>query len=193
MKTIGTQFLAVAFHPAVRYVVNGFQPAHLLMKRTEPTLLFVVASCFFLIGCNEGLAPRVETSGISGTIRYKNWPPRDSLRDLRLVAFKVFPPGNIVQEVLQGRAIVYPPIGDTALVPFYVDSIRYTAPLPPGRYEYVVVAQQFGPNIFTDWRPVGQYDLDTNYAVPSPVVVLEGTLTRFVDINVDFRNPPPFP
>jgi hypothetical protein len=163
------------------------------MNCTRSAVFLVLTVGSILSGCNEGLAPRIETSGISGVIRYKNWPPRDSLRDLRLVAFKVFPPTNIVGDVLQGRAIVYPPIGDSALVPFYVDSIQYTAPLPPGRYEYVVVAQQFGPNIFTDWRPVGQYDLDSNYAVPSPVIVFEGTTTRFIDINVDFRNPPPFP
>lgn len=163
------------------------------MNRIRAVLFIVGIATTILTGCNEGLAPRVETSGITGTIRYKHWPPQDSLYDLRLVAFKHFPPGNIVADVLQGKAVVYPPIGDTALVPFYVDSLHYTVPLPGGKYEYVVIAQRYGPNILTDWRPVGQYDLDTNYAVPSPVVVLEGTLTRFVDINVDFRNPPPFP
>ncbi|MER3523731.1 MAG: hypothetical protein C4326_06590 [Ignavibacteria bacterium] len=163
------------------------------MNRIRAVLFYVCLSTITLTACNEGLAPRVEKSGISGTIRYKHWPPQDSLRDLRLVAFKRFPPSNIVGDILQGNAVVYPPIGDTALVPFYVDSLKYTAPLPPGKYEYVVIAQRYGPNIFTDWRPVGQYDLDTNYATPSPVVVLDGTLTRFVDINVDFRNPPPFP
>ncbi len=163
------------------------------MKCTRSALPLVIVLIVVLSSCNEGLAPRIETSGISGVIRYKNWPPLDSLRDLRLVAFKYFPPTNIVLDVLQGRAIVYPAIGDTALVPFYVDSLIYTAPLPAGRYEYVVIAQQYGPNILADWRPVGQYDLDSNYAVPSPVIVLEGTITRFIDINVDFRNPPPFP
>lgn len=163
------------------------------MHCTRSVLPFSIALVFVLAGCNEGLAPRIETSGISGVIRYKNWPRPDSLVDLRLVAFKNFPPTDILGEIIRGNAFVYPPIGDTALVPFFVDSIRYTAPLPPGRYAYVVVAQRYGPNIFFDWRPVGQYDLDTNYTVPSPVVVFEGTLTRFVDINVDFRNPPPFP
>lgn len=163
------------------------------MNCIRSAVLLVVTVALVLSGCNEGLAPRIETSGISGVIRYKNWPPPDSLRDLRLVAFKQFPPTNIILDVLQGRAIVYPGIGDTALVPFYVDSLIYSAPLPAGRYEYVVIAQQYGPNVFTDWRPVGQYDLDSNYAVPSPVIVYEGATTRFIDFNVDFRNPPPFP
>lgn len=163
------------------------------MKCSVAAVFLILVILCLMSGCNEGLAPRIETSGITGVIRYKNWPPRDSLIDLRLVAFKKFPPTDIIGEIIRGNAVVYPPIGDTALVPFYVDSTRYTVPLAPGRYEYVVIAQQYGRNIFFDWRPVGQYDLDTNYALPSPVVVLEGSLTRFVDINVDFRNPSPFP
>lgn len=130
---------------------------------------------------------------MSGVIRYQHWPPRDSLHDLRLVAFRVFPPSNIVSEVLLGRAVVYPPLGDTALVPFFVDSLRYQFSLPAGEYKYVVVAQQYGPTVTTDWRAVGQYDLDSNYAVPSPVMVIADSTVVGIDIRVDFSNPPPPP
>jgi hypothetical protein len=115
------------------------------------------------------------------------------LYDLRLVAFKIFPPSNIVSEVLLGRAVVYPPLGDTALVPFFVDSLQYRCSLPAGEYKYVVVAQQYGPVLTTDWRPVGQFDLDTNLTVPSPVTIASNDTTRNIDINVDFSNPPPLP
>ena len=147
-------------------------------------------------GCDEGLSPvsaTVPTGFMSGTIRYHHWPPLDSLVDLRLVAFRLFPPTNIVNEVLLGRAVVFPPLGDTALVPFFVDSLRYTISLPAGEYKYVVVAQRYGPGLFTDWRPVGQYDLDSNLAVPSSVVITANDTTQDVNISVDFAHPPPPP
>ena len=56
----------------------------------------------FLAGCDHGLAPPSENqrTAISGTITYQNWPPADSLKDLRLVAFKEYPP---VGESYPGR------------------------------------------------------------------------------------------
>lgn len=164
-------------------------------------LWIIVALGTLAGGCDDGVKPPADGGGggstspsaFSGTIHYRNWPVADSLVDLRIVAFKVFPPGDIVSEVLQGRAVVYPPLGDTALVPFRVDSLRYVAPAAVATYQYVVVAQQYGPNILTDWRPVGQYDLDTILTVPSPVVVAAGDTTRNININVDFQHPPPLP
>ena len=152
-------------------------------------LLLIVPS-----GCDQGLSPEDSTSGpgyVSGTIHYRNWP--DSLRDLRLVLFRQFPPASIVSEVLEGTAVVYPPLGDTSLVPFFVDSLPYALAAEPGVYDYVVVAEQFGPNVFRDWRPVGQYDLDTNRTIPSPITVTRGDTLRGIDINVDFLDPPPSP
>lgn len=157
----------------------------------------LVLLVLMLAGCDKGLSPTPPppppTGYMSGVLRYQHWPPRDSLLDLRLVAFTVFPPTNIVNEVLLGRAVVYPPLGDTALVPFFVDSLRYVFALPAAEYKYVVVAQQFGPTVTTDWRAVGQYDLDSNLAIPSPVTIIDDDTTRDVDINVDFTNPPPQP
>ena len=163
------------------------------MNRLVVVLITIV---LFLSGCDEGLSPIgpvVATGSMSGTVRYRHWPHRDSLADLRLVAFRIFPPTNIVNEVLLGRAVVYPPLGDTALVPFFVDSLRYRFSLPSGEYKYVVVAQRYGPGLYTDWRAVGQYDLDTNLTVPSPVTIVAGDTTQNIDINVDFGNPPPPP
>jgi hypothetical protein len=148
------------------------------------------------VRCNQGLEPvepGTAVSAVAGTIRYRNWPPPDSLLDLRIVAFREFPPGNIVASVLSGQAAVYPPLGDTSLVPFYVDSVRYGFALDPGTYEYVTVVQQFGQNLFTDWRAVGQYDLDTNLEVPSPILVPAADTLRDVNISVDFSHPPPPP
>jgi hypothetical protein len=149
-----------------------------------------------VISCDGGLAPPERAEGppyLTGLITYRNWPPADSIVDLRLVLFVNYPPGDIVQEVLSGRAVVHPPLGDTSLVPFFVDSLRYGLTAPAGTYAYVVVAQQFGPNIRQDWRAVGQYDLDADPSVPTPVTLADGDTTRGINILVDFLNPPPTP
>jgi hypothetical protein len=149
-----------------------------------------------VVSCDGGLAPPERAAGppfVSGLITYRNWPAADSIVDLRLVLFRNFPPGDIVQEVLSGRAVVYPAIGDTSLIPFFVDSLAYLFTAPSGTYAYAVVAQQFGPNVQEDWRAVGQYDLDFDLSVPSPVTLTDGDTTRGIDIAVDFLNPPPTP
>lgn len=165
------------------------------MGHTVRKPLIALAILLAFSSCDEGLKPTVpvDFGRFTGLIRYKNWPPRDSLVDLRVVAFRVFPPRDIVGELFQGRAIVYPGLGDTALVPFFVDSLRYTVAAPVGRYEYVIVAQQYGANVNSDWRAVGQYDLDTNLAVPSPIMVAPDSVTSDINIDVDFLHPPPPP
>jgi hypothetical protein len=165
------------------------------MKRIEWFVAFWAFLMLAVAGCDEGLkpVPSVPTGGLSGLVSYHHWPPRDSLYDLRLVAFRTFPPRDIVGEVLQGNAFVYPGLGDSALVPFFVDSLRYSITLPAGEYAYLVIAQQYGPNLNKDWRPVGQYDLDTNRAAPSPVTVVPDSTITNINIDVDFENPPPPP
>jgi hypothetical protein len=170
------------------------------MKKVYPVLLLIVFSPLFFQACNEGISPPVVTSstgpkvsGFSGTIAYAHWPPPDSILDLRLIAFKSFPPANIVTEVLGGRAIVYPPLGDTTTLPLNVDTTHYFVQAPAGEYQYVVVAQRYGQNIFSDWRAVGQYDLDTNLAVPSSIEVPTDDTLKHVDISVDFTHLPPQP
>ena len=155
--------------------------------------------CFALLSCDEGLGPSSQNgpivpSGFSGLITFRHWEAVDSLYDLRLVAFTNFPPGDIVTEVLQGRALVYPSLqSDQPLAISGTDSLRYTVGVPPNSYPYVVVAHRFGPDLYNDWRPDGQYDLDTNLTIPSPVVVTAGESTPAIDIIVDFANPPPPP
>lgn len=154
-----------------------------------------------VIGCDKGLGPSSTSpaaagmGAFKGTVRFQNWQLADSLYDMRLIAFRVFPPQDVVNEVQQGRAVVYPPlITGGALATRNTDSVQYTLQIQAGTYPYVVIAQQFGPNIFMDWRAVGQYDLDTNLTQPSPVVVTAGDTTRNIDILVDFAHlpPPPF-
>ena len=154
---------------------------------------------FALLSCDQGLAPSTQMvsglpTGFSGLITFRNWQSADSLYDLRLVAFSVFPPGDIVNEVLQGKALVYPPLQSSeTLTDRGTDSLMYLVNATAKTYPYVVVAQRYGPDLYNDWRPVGQYDLDTNLTVPSPVVVVNSHITPDIDITVDFANPPPPP
>ncbi len=160
-------------------------------------LYAVILATLLLGGCDKGLAPPEEiglekVTGISGTIIFQNWPPPDSVKELRLVAFRNFPPANIFQELLLGQAFAYPAIDDDSTkIPLFVDQyeFKWVNGLPAGTYGYLVVAQRYGDNLFADWRAVGQYDLDTD-SLPSPITVPEGQLVRNIFIGVDFKNLP---
>ncbi len=171
------------------------------MTRLFQVCIVMLFGALVLSSCNEGIQAPPENSpaatpgvsGFSGTITFKNWPPADSLLDLRLVAFKSFPPQDILTEVLTGQALIYPPLVGGSALPFNVDTVHYFVPAAGGEYQYVAVAQRFGPSIAQDWRAVGQYDLDTNLAVPSPIQVPSDDTLMHVDINVDFNHRPPQP
>jgi len=157
--------------------------------------LLILTGLIWLLGCNQGLSPEAagpSISGISGTLYFKNWPPVDSLFDLRLVVFKTFPPENILEAVVNQEAFAYPPITQKEGLPLNVPKIDYVMELPPGRYEYIVVAWQYGPNVFSDWRAAGHYGSDNN-PNPTTVDIQEGKLLNNIDIYVDFKNPPPSP
>ena len=154
-------------------------------------LLCLVVVCTCDHGLNpENIGPEIQLTGISGTITFQNWPPADSLYNLRIVAFTVFPPQSIVNELIEGTAYAYPAIFDTAHVPYNVDSFDYVFELLPGIYEYICVAQQYGPWLYTDWRAVGQYDLDSATPEPSAVEVIQDSLLENINIDVDFDNLP---
>jgi hypothetical protein len=148
-----------------------------------------------LLACDHGLDPApqqqaAQVTGISGTIYFSNWPPADSLYDLRIVAFRNFPPLDIFNEVLNGQALVYPPISGSEGLPFNVDSVAYTMELETGEFKYITVAQQFGPVYTADWRSAGQYDITPQDSLPSAVMIESGVTLEHIDIYVDFDNLP---
>lgn len=152
-------------------------------------LLFLIA-----IGCDHGLEPpnpALKKTGISGTITFTNWPDSSSLFDLRLVAFKNFPPEDIFTEVSEERAVVYPPITEGHL-PFYVDDIDYVMELEPGTIGYLMVAHQHKPAFLdtASWQAVGQYDTTPADSMPTPIVLEKGQLLTGIDIAVDFNRLP---
>jgi hypothetical protein len=152
-----------------------------------------------LSACDEGLGPLNEPSGFSGVIRFTNWPPADSVRELRLVAFTEYPndSSGILVALLEGRAVVYPPVGTSGFRTF-VDTIQYEfttqgTNLQVRTYNYVALAQRYGPSSFTDWQPAGVYTTQPNSFDPAPVRILLHRITPNIDIEVDFRNLPPKP
>jgi hypothetical protein len=162
-------------------------------------VLLILLSFPLLPGCDTGLGPLNEPSGFSGVIRYTNWPSADSLRSIRLVAFESFPndSAGILTALLTGKATVYPTIGQPNL-PAYVDETPYVftttgTTLQVKEYKYIAVAVQYGPNILSDWWPVGVFTKDAGTFNPSPVRVLLHRITPGIDINVDFHNRPPRP
>ncbi len=159
-------------------------------------LIFRVTWFFFLAtlaaGCDQGLSPEMASvdPGFSGTLRVVSaFPPADSLRDLRVVAFKVYPPKDIVFEVLSGRAIFSESLkADTAAISYIVQQ-----PGIEGTYPYVVVARQYGPDVMNDWHVVGVYTKTNDPKKPDEIVIHPNQVTRGIDINIDFYNLPPQP
>ena len=67
--------------------------------------------------------------------------------------------------------------------------------ISPGHYEYVVVAQQYGDNLTSDWWAIAQYDTTGSGrdSIPTAIDVIENSILEHIDINADFKNKPPQP
>ena len=156
--------------------------------------LFVVLIIYFY-GCNEGLAPPEPNSktSISGKITYKggidNWPPVDSVYGIRVVAFKNYPPQDIINEIISGNAY----FTEESLA-FYTDSSSFYIEIndPPVELQYIVVAWQYD-SLITSQKAAGVYTLTGDVNNPSKLNVQKGNAYKNIDINVDFKNLPPQP
>lgn len=119
---------------------------------------------------------------ITGTITYSGeWPPEDSLVDLRFVPLKS--PPQTAQDIFADiENLVF-----SEQLDFFVERDTFIVNnVPNGVYIYNTVAQQYGNNVFADWRPVGLYNMN------SGIVIVNGDTTS-ISIQVDFDNLPPFP
>ena len=169
------------------------------MNRTGFVVALYAALLLLSSGCDTGLLPLNDPSGFRGVIRFRNWPPADSVRELRVVAFETYPSDSagIIVTLLSGRAAVYPELEKR--LPKFVDSLKYEFTTKEGlnlqtrNYEYIIVALQYGPNVLTDWRPAGVYTTRPNTFDYAPVRVLLHRVAQDIDIYVDFNNPPPRP
>ena len=181
-------------HSEVEYL--KFQYSHKLSFNLNSMnvlkLWSLVLLLFLFLTCDHGIEPGNESSsltGISGTVYFSNWPPADSIKLLKIVVFYNFPPKNILSEVINDSAFVYPP-SLTESLPYGVDSLQYQLELNPGTYGYISIAQQYGPDVFNDWRAAGQYSVNRNDSLPVAVTIEQGKLLKDIDIFVDFINLP---
>jgi hypothetical protein len=155
--------------------------------------ILIILPILIFLSCDHGLKPpereitqQYEEPGFGGTVYFKgSWP--DTIYDLRVVAFRKYPPQNIINEVLQGMAKF------SEKLPQRVDSTNYKVTADTGKWEYVVVALQYGSNIFSDWKAVGVYDTTPEDTIPTPIYIPYGKFLRGVNITCDFNNPPPQP
>jgi len=166
-----------------------------VMKNTVFIIIFIT---ILFIQCDKGLSPydvEQAQTGISGTVYFKNWPIQDSLYDIRVVVFRNYPPQDIVGEVITGRAIVFPGLSEPDTISFYIDSLTYSMQMEAGLWEFLAVAQQFGPDLYNDWRVVGQYvEPETEHdSLPSPITLQEGDFLSDLNIQVNFDSLPPQP
>lgn len=164
-------------------------------------LLLLLIICIFIIDCDGGLAPPPPVQlGFSGTVHFAPgyWPPSDSLYSLWIFASQIYPLDSTkVFAGLFGTPItifLYPSVNQSLSL-VASDSISYTFPLKAGTYKYVGVIQQVNPSLFNirAFRVVGFYRDSVDASQPGVVEVNDSYQIRGIDIDVDFRNPPPQP
>jgi hypothetical protein len=156
----------------------------------------VFLSILFLLGCDEGLAPKQlkEKSFLTGTLIFvggkKEWSP-DSMLAVRVAAFKIYPftgTYGIMEEIINGNAYFTP-----ESLPLFVDSTTFSIEItnPPVLLKYIGVARQLDSNIFNQ-QVIGVYTETGDKTKPSTLLIEEGK-TYNIRIEVDFKNLPPQP
>lgn len=134
-------------------------------------------------GCDQGLEPPPlpEMGTIAVDITYAGqWPPADSLVDLRFVAMR-FVPRDTSDFLQLNRMAVSPGLNrPTTAQSIVLPNIEV------GFFFYSGVAQRFDQNLLS-WRPVGLYEANDGL-----FEVVSGE-TTFVSVAVDFNKLPPFP
>ncbi len=162
------------------------------MKYLFPRIITVF---LLLSGCDEqGLNPDTVTDpGFGGTITYVTKVPRDSLKEVRIVAVPYFPVDTSFGQILAK-------LGDIIKVSeglnTDVDSgstVEYEMFTSPRTFFYVAVVQRYGENYFADWRVISVYGYSQANPVPKIVAVTDGKFTYPINFTVDFDNLPPQP
>jgi len=160
------------------------------------TLLFIVGAVFFA-GCDsQGLNPNnVNEPGFGGTISYvSNIPPADSLQDLRVVAVPYFPidtlPQLLIEKIVQG---IIPFSSDMRVTAVSGTTASYEFYLKPQTYYYIAVVQQYGADVFSQWRVVSIYGYSPSTPNPRSITVQDEQFTTGVNFVVDFYHVPPQP
>jgi hypothetical protein len=162
----------------------------------------IIFICLLLASCDAGLAPPPPAQpGFGGTVYFTHgsWPSTDSLVNVWIFASKIYPLDSAT--VYNGlfasppTIIIYPSM--VSSLPFNVDTVSYFFPLSTGTYKYIGVIQQTSSELFTKgirvFRVVGFYKDASNPLQPGNVTIQVDSQVQGVNINVDFKNPPPQP
>ena len=164
--------------------------------------IVLIILCLLLTACDGGLAPPPPVElGFSGTVYFTpgSWPT-DSLINLWIFASQIYPLDSA--KVYSGlftnpNTIFLYPSMNQSLPLSAVDSILYSFPLHFGTYKYVGVIQQVSLDLINRgvrvFRVVGFYKDSTNLSQPGSVIANDNYQVKGIDIQVDFRNPPPQP
>lgn len=167
------------------------------MRYSRINWIIALPILLLLSRCDNGLDPNqaanniASTPGFGGIVRIVSaLPPPDSLRDLRVVAFRNYPPKDIVLEVATKQAVF---TDSTLNFKDKIISYKIQQAEVTGEFKYVVVAQQYGTNILTDWRVVGVYTITSDVTKPASINIPAGTFLNNINMDVDFYNLPPQP
>lgn len=135
--------------------------------------------------------PAEQKTLIKGTINFvddnENWPPQDSIFDMRVIAFKNYPPADLIGDIINGLAYY---TNDS--LPLYQKSVDFQIEItdPPQTLEYIVVAYQYGS--IMEWKAAGVFSLDNDPRKPTAIATERGKQYSIL-INVDFKHLPPQP
>ena len=136
-----------------------------------------------IVSCDHGLAPPPipPLGSVDVSVTYRgNWPPSDSLKDLRFVAFRFVP--RDTTDFFRLNEILFSPT-----LPMRVPEHRMRIDsVEAGEFVYSGIAQRFS-NDLLDWRPLGLYE---DNGGSFTIGIAE---TTYIAIDVDFGNLPPFP
>ncbi len=158
------------------------------MKKYNTMILILVS--LFLISCDKGLEPldEAQTSNLNVRVSFVNeWPKKDSLHGLRVVAFKLPPSESLIDEVLNGEALFKDVVVDNSNESKDIQFVYKDLPI---ELKYIVVAWQYESG-FTMQRIVGVYNI-SNKNEPGTVYLDFGETVN-IDIEVDWNDFPPQP
>lgn len=117
-------------------------------------ILYVLLVLALISGCDKGLTPPIASTRatVHGAVRFKgNWPLVDSnwIIAVALVPeHEPFKDSDLIKGVLAGTIV-------TQTLHFHSKDTTYKFDLDPKPYYYLGIAQQFGTNLFKDFKVVG--------------------------------------
>ncbi len=159
------------------------------MKKIIIVFLSIVS--ILLISCDKGLEPvgKLETDAILNCkINFINdWPKQDSVKGISVAAFKLPPSESLVQELINGNAVLK------------LNSISYGLSEKnvlldisdaPETFKYIIVAWNYEDNLEAQ-RVIGVYNLNDKTS-PGEVTLNPGDSLQ-IEIEVDWNDFPPQP